>query len=779
MKIKILKNLIIYIIILTLTGCSGAIKSEENEKNTVKLSKTSKKSGYIESVVNIPENITYIRDIKKVDSGEIILVTDDENFNETIYKSLDEGNSWDKLDIGTVNYENKDISKLYTNILSNGKIIESYGEDLIENQFAARYFITNNQMEFQSINLTLNQESTHLDDMPIQFIELNNKDLISRISGNKLVQLDSDNFTEKYRYEFDSYIDGYSNVDDMLIINIENQMLVYDINTGEKVTELNDFMNTIKNLSGEVKVVSSPTKDYLYYCNNSKLLGYNLKDNTSTEIISNAKYIDNSSLYMEKFIKINEKDFMIIMNNSDDHTGTLIKYKYSDDIQEIENEEIIIYSLVEDEMLQNAITKLNMNNPNITINYQIGVPEGTGVDTSDEIKKLNTEIMAGKGPDILLLDNLPVDSYIENGVLANIKDIVTTDKSIFPRLIKAYEKDDAIYQFPLRISLPVLVGNKDLIKEANDLNSLLTVIKEYSSQTDSRIFEYLGTPEEFIYNFYFIFENGWINKNNKINKNDLTNFLEICSEIYKISKEKDDLYKEQMYDDYVNQMKSLGLSENEIENGYSEILRDGNGYMNSINLKGMFYYKNKPLLALGSIDTPYQFEDLYNLMLRDSSITYEILKNNEESIFYPTSKIGINNKSKNIKLAKEILSNILTSNVYSENLTPNKEQITNSLLMDDISNEYEYNSENNHYLKFVEKDINSDGSLIETPIYWLNENDINDINSRIDKIDTERETNMILISEVAKQFTEIIDKNLKPKDATEKIIDNIEIYLSE
>ena len=179
--------------------------------------------------------------------------------------------------------ENKDISKLYTNILSNGKIIESFGENLIENQFAARYFITNNQMEFQSINITLNQESTHLDDMPIQFIELNNKDLISRIDGNKLVQLDSDNFTEKYRYEFDSYIDGYSNVDDMLIINIENQMLVYDINTGEKITELSDFMNTIKNLSGEVKVVSSPTKDYLYYCNNSKLFGYNLKDNTSTE----------------------------------------------------------------------------------------------------------------------------------------------------------------------------------------------------------------------------------------------------------------------------------------------------------------------------------------------------------------------------------------------------------------------------------------------------------------------------------------------------------------
>ncbi len=52
-------------------------------------------------------------------------------------------------------------------------------------------------MEFQPINLTFNQESNHLDYMLIQFIELNNKNLISRINGNKLVQLDSDNFTEK------------------------------------------------------------------------------------------------------------------------------------------------------------------------------------------------------------------------------------------------------------------------------------------------------------------------------------------------------------------------------------------------------------------------------------------------------------------------------------------------------------------------------------------------------------------------------------------------------
>ena len=59
--------------ILTLTGCSGTIKSNEKEENIVKLSKTNKKSGYIESIVNIPENITYIRDIKKQTQEKLYL----------------------------------------------------------------------------------------------------------------------------------------------------------------------------------------------------------------------------------------------------------------------------------------------------------------------------------------------------------------------------------------------------------------------------------------------------------------------------------------------------------------------------------------------------------------------------------------------------------------------------------------------------------------------------------------------------------------------------------
>ena len=70
-------------------------------------------------------------------------------------------------------------------------------------------------------------------------------------------------------------------------------------------------------------------------------------------------------------------------------------------------------------------------------------------------------------------------------------------------------------------------------------------------------------------------------------------------------------------------------------------------------------------------------------------------------------------------------------------------------------------------------------NLLEIPIYFLNNNDITDITTHLDKLDVERKTNLVLITEVAKQFTEIIEGNLKPEDAANKIISDIEIYLSE
>ncbi|MGN6711839.1 hypothetical protein [Anaerocolumna jejuensis] len=63
---------------------------------------------------------------------------------------------------------------------------------------------------------------------------------------------------------------------------------------------------------------------------------------------------------------------------------------------------------------------------------------------TDYIKKINTELLAGKCADILVLDGLPVDSYIEKGVLADISSIIKPlekNGNLMSNILDNYEKD--------------------------------------------------------------------------------------------------------------------------------------------------------------------------------------------------------------------------------------------------------------------------------------------------------------------------------------------------
>ena len=46
---------------------------------------------------------------------------------------------------------------------------------------------------------------------------------------------------------------------------------------------------------------------------------------------------------------------------------------------------------------------------------EIGTSGEDSVTVSDALRTLNTDIMAGKGPDILILDGMPVENYIQKG----------------------------------------------------------------------------------------------------------------------------------------------------------------------------------------------------------------------------------------------------------------------------------------------------------------------------------------------------------------------------
>ena len=65
-------------------------------------------------------------------------------------------------------------------------------------------------------------------------------------------------------------------------------------------------------------------------------------------------------------------------------------------------------------MLRQAISVYQKQNPDVYVDLEIGMSGEDSVTASDALRTLNTDIMAGKGPDILILDGMPVDEIFDN-----------------------------------------------------------------------------------------------------------------------------------------------------------------------------------------------------------------------------------------------------------------------------------------------------------------------------------------------------------------------------
>lgn len=84
----------------------------------------------------------------------------------------------------------------------------------------------------------------------------------------------------------------------------------------------------------------------------------------------------------------------------------------------------------------------------------------------------NTAMLSGKGVDILQVDGLPLKEYVSKGFLLNMNDLLEQDQTLDKddlqmKIVDGLKVNDGVYTIPLGYSLRVLVGNGDILGNAN------------------------------------------------------------------------------------------------------------------------------------------------------------------------------------------------------------------------------------------------------------------------------------------------------------------------
>lgn len=182
-----------------------------------------------------------------------------------------------------------------------------------------------------------------------------------------------------------------------------------------------------------------------------------------------------------------DSDVYYALFSDDTLNATLVEYTFDPTIQAEPGKTLTVYSVYDNAAVKQAAAMYTMQNPNVLVEVECAIPNGEeeSADENAILQNLNTKLIAGEGADLLVMDALDTDAFIEKGMLENISDVITPmaeDGTILDNIANCYTREDgSVYMMPLKFSMNLLIGDKIDAEKTDTVKTLaaqLANIKE-------------------------------------------------------------------------------------------------------------------------------------------------------------------------------------------------------------------------------------------------------------------------------------------------------------
>ena len=203
--------------------------------------------------------------------------------------------------------------------------------------------------------------------------------------------------------------------------------------------------------------------------------------------------LSDGSMYFKSVIQLDARNYMVFAVDSLGNDKCLY-YHYDKNASTVPTKQITVYALEDSHVLQQTISYFQKKNPDVYVKKLIGLSGNNSVTADDAIKALNTDIMAGKGPDVLVTDGLPVERYIEKGILTDMSaEISGTQGEMFENILQAYQKDGKVYQLPLQFYCAVAEGPKDFVKAVGNIQNMAEAADKLKKEKKTTVWPVLAS----------------------------------------------------------------------------------------------------------------------------------------------------------------------------------------------------------------------------------------------------------------------------------------------
>lgn len=362
----------------------------------------------------------------------------------------------------------------------------------------------------------------------------------------------------------------------------------------------------------------------------------------------------NPAMNLRGMTRLPQDEFLALFSG-----GQMIRYTYDPNVPTVPEDLLTVYSLEERDEVRQAIAQYQTEHPDTFVKYEVALSGADGKSREDAIKKLNTELMAGKGPDVIILDELPSRSYMEKGILMDLKPHIgalTGDAVLLPNVAEAFTEEGKIYMMPVSFALPMVGGRQKDVEGITDYQSLADTVERLREENPGAGICDFFSGEATMRWFLPVGATAFADGSGHINEELLRDYLADTERMYRAANEG---LPDTLIDQYNGQ-----------EAYYKESLAERSYYYHHLGAVGNIssgFLLGDALFVAGTMYNVYDYQEVLSLSHREEFADVEIqpFDGMSEGVFIPSVLVGLNASSAHQKEAEQFFDVIMGTQVQS------------------------------------------------------------------------------------------------------------------
>lgn len=555
-----------------------------------------------------------------------------------------------------------------------------------------------------------------------------------------------------------------------MFMDDEDTVFLYDMEEGTYFEDetLSDFVednygSRYYNGNYDCAMYMMPDDGQVVYLIGAKGIHRHVLDGNMMEQVvdGNLSLLSNPLYTITSAIRLEGDIFLVLFSN-----GRLLRFTYDPNVSAVPENLLTIYSLRESEDIRQAVSVYQSQNPDMFVSYEIGISEGSSVTRDDAIKKLNTEIMAGTGPDLIVMDDLPFASYVKKGMLLELTDYLeeySAKEPLFDNVIDAMKIEGKAYVAPATISVPKLIGRQDILDGVKDLSDLGEALEALRMEHPEDNLIGICNEEGVMKRFMPASAPAWVSADGSIERETIREFIEQSKRIY--DAQMDGIRTE--FIQYSAEMNERYLS----EYGHSIYQIDWPIYLDLFNYLGGEHY-----LVSGWVDTAYSYHECLSLEKTEGFGDCVMLpmQGHCKKVFQPKTMLGISAASGQTDAAKEFMGFFLSADAaeHYSGFSVNREAYERQFAVDEkhIGNDGIYG-----WISMSSQD----GKSTAFAIYCPSEEQTAAFKEELASLSTAYIPDSVLEENVLTLGSAYIRGEVSLEDALDKIEKQVAIYMAE